>query len=276
MLLPLIGAGLGAYQGYQEGGLGGAALGAGLGAVTPLGLRMAGTALGARLGAGALGRASGALGEKALAANLAARELGTEGLKGVAGQAALSGSRGLGALAEKIATPAGIGALTAGIGTLALGAPGLAGSLAGKTAQALIPKATSAVGKGRMIQGVFDSATGEFTPMGTDPALGMPRTARTASEMLNPQGYEMGALELQRRMQDVGLEGAGKFMNLERSYLDEAKTRDLARSAAAARLANDLATQQGLTMGGQRIAGAMSTQALGDVGAGLRTQYRYL
>jgi hypothetical protein len=86
----------------------------------------------------------------------------------------------------------------------------------------------------------------------------------------------MGALELQRRAQDVGLEGAGKFMNLERSYLDEAKTRDLARSAAAARLATDLATQQGLTLGGQRIAGAMSTQALGDVGAGLRTQYRYL
>jgi hypothetical protein len=129
-----------------------------------------------------------------------------------------------------------------------------------------------------MFQTVIDPASGEVkvVPLDTDPAIGMPRGPRTASEMLNPQGYEMGALELQRRAQDVGLEGAGKFMNLERSYLDEAKTRDLARSAAAARLATDLATQQGLTLGGQRIAGAMGTQALSDVGAGLRTQYRYL
>lgn len=251
-LLPIGSAILGGIEGYRRSGgdLGATALGAGLGAATPAGLRMAGTALGGT-------------------------QLGTQLLGALTrGKAA---ARGLAGLQGPVAamTPAGLGALTAGTGVL-LGAPALAAGLGTKAAKGALPTATSAVGTGRMIQGVFDSATGEFTPLETEAAPGMPRGPRTAAEMLNPQGYEMGSLELQRRLQDVGLEGAGKFMNLERSYLDEAKTRDLARSAAAARLATDLATQQGLTLGGQRIAGAMSTQALGDVGAGLRTQYRYL
>lgn len=264
MLLPLIGAGLGAYQGYQEGGLGGAALGAGLGAATPLGLRMAGTALGAGLaGRGLASGAANVIGMGAKQARLANMPQIAAGLRQGAGAV-----RGL--------TPAALGGLAAGVGTLGLGVPALAGGLGTKAAKAVLPKAGEAVGVQRTVQGVIDPATGDFIPLETEAAPGMPRGPRTAAEMLNPAGYEMGSLELQRRLQDVGLEGAGKFMNLERSYLDEAKTRDLARSAAAARLATDLATQQGLTLGGQRIAGAMSTQALGDVGAGLRTQYRYL
>ena len=251
-LLPIGGALLGGFEGYRRSGgdLGAAALGAGIGAATPAGLRMAGTALG---------------GMPAAAPLLSALTKG----KGAA--RALVGLQG----PVTAVTPAALGALAAGTG-FALGAPALTAGLTTKAAKGALPTAASAVGTGRMVQGVFDTATGEFTPLETDPASGMPRGPRTASEMLNPQGYEMGALELQRRAQDVSLEGAGKFMGLERSYLDEAKTRDLARSAAAARLATDLATQQGLTLGGQRIAGAMGTQALGDVGAGLRTQYRYL
>lgn len=251
-LLPIGGALLGGFEGYRRSGgdLGAAALGAGIGAATPAGLRMAGTALGGMPAAAPL---LGAL------------------TKGKGAARALVGLQG----PVTAVTPAALGALAAGTG-VALGAPALAAGLTTKAAKGALPAATSAVGTGRMVQGVFDTATGEFTPLETDPASGMPRGPRTASEMLNPQGYEMGALELQRRAQDVSLEGAGKFMGLERSYLDEAKTRDLARSAAGARLATDLATQQGLTLGGQRIAGAMGTQALGDVGAGLRTQYRYL
>jgi hypothetical protein len=251
-LLPISGAVLGGIEGYRRSGgdLGATLLGSGIGAATPAGFRMAGTALGGT--------------------SLAAPLLGTL-TKGKGAIRALAGLQG----PVTAVTPAALGTLAAGTG-LALGAPAIAAGLATQTAKGIIPTAAGAVGTGRMVQGVFDSATGEFTPLETEAAPGMPRGPRTASEMLNPQGYEMGALELQRRAQDVGLEGAGKFMNLERSYLDEAKTRDLARSAAAARLATDLATQQGLTLGGQRIAGAMSQQALGDVGAGLRTQYRYL
>lgn len=253
-LLPISGAVLGGIEGYRRSGgdLGAAALGAGLGAATPAGLRMAGTALG---GTGLAAPLLSAL---------------TKGKGAVRGLVGLQGP-------VTAVTPAALGGLAAGTGLL-LGAPALAAGLGTQAARGAIPAAAGAVGTGRMFQGVVDPATGEVSvvPLETDPASGMPRGPRTASEMLNPQGYEMGALELQRRAQDVGLEGAGKFMNLERAYLDEAKTRDLARSAAAARLATDLATQQGLTLGGQRIAGAMSTQALGDVGAGLRTQYRYL
>ena len=133
MLLPLIGGTLGGIEGYRQGGLGGALLGAGLGAVTPAGLRLAGTALGAKLGAGALGKASGAVAEKALMANLGARELGKEGVKGLVGQAGLMGSRGLNALATNLATPAGLGAIAAGTG-LGLGAAGFTGGIGGKVA----------------------------------------------------------------------------------------------------------------------------------------------
>jgi len=47
--LPAIGGTLGAIEGYRRGGLGGAITGGALGAVTPKGLRMAGTLLGAKL-----------------------------------------------------------------------------------------------------------------------------------------------------------------------------------------------------------------------------------
>ena len=57
MLLPIAGALLGGIEGYRRSGgdIGAAALGAGLGAATPAGFRMAGTALGG-LGAGALSK----------------------------------------------------------------------------------------------------------------------------------------------------------------------------------------------------------------------------
>ena len=253
-ILPVAGALYGGYEGYRRSGgdLGATALGAGIGAATPAGLRMAGTALG---------------GIPAMAPLLGALTKGKSLARGLVG---LQGP-------VSAVTPAAVGSIAANTGLL-LGAPALAAGLGTGAAKGAIPTAAGAVGTGRMFQSVIDPATGkvEFVPLETDPASGMPRGPRTASEMLNPQGYEMGALELQRRAQDVSLEGAGKFMGLERSYLDEAKTRDLARSAAGARLATDLETQQGLTLGGQRIAGAMGTQALGDVGAGLRTQYRYL
>ena len=272
--LPVASALYGGYEGYKQSGgnLGVAALASGLGAfgggalpgaVRMAGARLAGTGLGA-----ATQQAATRLGPEAYKASQLLARSGTSTLNPIA-QQALGREllmKGLGGAAVL----GGVAAIPPIAGALASGAKNVAGGI--------IPAAAGAVGTGRMFQGVVDPATGEvsFVPVGTDPASGMPRGPRTAADMLNPQGYEMGALELQRRAQDVGLEGAGKFMNLERSYLDEAKTRDLARSAAAARLANDLATQQGLTLGGQRIAGAMGTQALGDVGAGLRTQYRYL
>ena len=251
-LLPIGGAVIGGLEGYRRSGgdLGVTALGAGLGAVTPAGLRMAGTALGAKQFAAPL---LGAITKGQTAAR---------GLVGLQGPVAA-------------ATPATLGSIAANTGLL-LGAPALAAGLGSAVTKKAIPTTGSAIGTARTVQGVIDPATGQFVPLTGDATGGMKTGTPTAMEMLDPTGSYMGALELQRRAQDVSLEGAGKFMDLQRAYLDEAKTRDLARSAAAARLGTELATQQGLTLGGQRIAGAMGTQALGDVGAGLRTQYRYL
>lgn len=273
-ILPIAGALYGGYEGYKQSGgdLGAALLGSGLGAagggLLPGGVRMAGSALaGTKLGLGTQQLAT-RLGPGVYRASQLLSRTGTSTLNPIAQQALgrellMKGLGGAAVLGGAAAIPAIAGGLASGAKNVAAG---------------IIPAATGSVGTSRMVQSVYNPATGEveFVPLETDPASGMPRGPRTASEMLNPQGYEMGALELQRRAQDVALEGASKFLNLERPILDEAKTRDLARSAAAARLATDLATQQGLTLGGQRIAGAMGQQALGDVGAGLRTQYRYL
>lgn len=263
MLLPLLGAGLGAYQGYREGGLPGAVTGGVVGGLTPAAFRLAGTALmGTKFAAPAVQGTTNLLGYAAKQARLG-------NMPGIASSLRQATN------VVKNVTPAQVGGLLAGTG-LALGVPALAGGLAGKTTKAVVPTVGEGVGTARTVQGVIDPATGQFVPLIGDATGGMKTGTPTAMEMLDPTGSYMGALELQRRAQDVSLEGAGKFMDLQRSYLDEAKTRDLARSAAAARLGTELATQQGLTLGGQRIAGAMGTQALGDVGAGLRTQYRYL
>jgi len=271
-LLPIGSALYGGYEGYKQSGgdLGVALLGAGIGAaggsVLPGAIRMAGT----RLAGTGLGTATQQL----------ATRLGPEAYK-----ASQLLSRGGASTLNPIAQQAlGREMLMKGLGTAALvgGAtalPALAGGIASGTknvASKVIPTAGTAVGTSRTVQGVIDPATGQFVPLTGDATGGMKTGTPTAMEMLDPTGSYMGSLELQRRAQDVSLEGAGKFMDLQRAYLDEAKTRDLARSAAAARLGTELATQQGLTLGGQRIAGAMGTQALGDVGAGLRTQYRYL
>lgn len=261
MLLPLLSAGLGAYEGYKEGGLPGAITGGVVGGLTPAAFRMAGTALmGSKLAVPAVEGATTLIGSAAQKARLA-------NLPGVA-----SNLRQAASTVSKV-TPKQVGSLLAGTGIL-LGAPALAGGLTGKATEGVISNAGKAVGLGRTVQGVV-TQDGQFIPLEGSATAGMPTTAETAVDMLNPAGKYMGALELQRRAQDISREGAAKLMELERPYLEESKLRDFQRGTAAARFANELAMQRGLTLGGQEIAGNLAGRALGDVGAGLRTQYNY-
>ena len=102
LALPALGAGLGALEGYKKGGGTGALLGAGVGAATPAALRLAGTALG---------------GIPLLAAGAQKGVTAARTAMGLAGPVA-SGSQII-----QGAVPA--------VG-LALGAPGIAGGLAGQ------------------------------------------------------------------------------------------------------------------------------------------------
>lgn len=264
-LLPIAGAALGGLEGYRRSGgdLGAAALAAGLGAAAPAGLRMAGTALGGT-----------ALGARALAAGTKAMEPLARAAQGAAIKAGLGPVAPIGAL-----TAAGLGGATAALGLpVATDIAGGIGAGAKRFAGRILPTAGQATGTGEVVRGYMDRKTGEFVPDPTSPlgATGLPTGPQTALDYLDPtKGYQ-GQLALQQQQQELALRGATAGMAAMRPYLEEAKTRDFTRSAAAARLANDLATQSGLILGGQQIAGTMGTQALGEVGAGLRTQYRYL
>ena len=65
----------GGIAGYQKGGLKGALIGGGLGAVAPGAIRMAGTALGGNLAPGVLSGLSGKVGYVGLQTNLGASQL---------------------------------------------------------------------------------------------------------------------------------------------------------------------------------------------------------
>ena len=124
LALPAIGATMGGIEGYKRGGLGGALLGGGLGAVTPAGLRLAGgalagTALGAKIAPGVYKAA------KALGLGGASSSIIPE-VQRRAGQAILPGAL-----------------TTLGVG---LGAPALAGMVGGQIAQGAGPAISGGVG----------------------------------------------------------------------------------------------------------------------------------
>jgi hypothetical protein len=268
--LPVIGALYGGYEGYKQSGgnLGAAALSAGLsaagGKILPGAIRFAGSRL-----------ASTGLGS---AAQQAATRLGPEAYK--ASQIfAREGASTLNPIAQQALGRELLKKGLAGTALLAGGAaiPVVAGSLSSATKE-ILPTAGKAVGTGETIRGYWDRKTNTFVPDPTDPlgGTGLPMGPQTALDYLNPLSGYQGQLSLQQQQQDVALKGAVDAMNAMRPYLEESKSKDFRRNVAAARLGTDLATQQALIEGGQRIAGTMGTQALGEVGAGLRTQYRYL
>jgi hypothetical protein len=92
----------------------------------------------------------------------------------------------------------------------------------------------------------------------------------------NPLGPWQANLAYQKQLQDLVNQNAMGLGNYQLLAADEVKRRDLQRSAAAAQLQTNLATQSQLQLGAQRNAAAMAGQALADIGATSRTQYRYL
>lgn len=271
MLLPVVGAGLGALGAYQQsrGDLGATLLGAGLGAVTPAGLRMAGQALGGTgLGAALSGGASsGARGLVGLASGL-----GKEGAQGVARNVAAAGATGLRSLAPKLATPLGLGALAAGAG-VALGAPQLVGRAAG----AATAPVRAAVGGGANVLSQQSIPTGY--PAGAVPTMDQFGNIRMYGSdplsILNPAGPYQAGLTAQEEQAKQSLRNLQRYTQYEAEMLEGAKKADFQRNMAAAALRQNIATQAALLQGGIGAAQQMGQQASQDIGRGLTQQYQY-
>lgn len=275
MLLPLIGAGLGGYEAYRRSGgnLGATALGAGVGALAPVGLRMAGTAIGAKLaGTPLAARAStGLMGAAADLSKVAASRAGT--LRGgLAAQAAAQAAKGAGKLTDPTALPKALGGLAAGTGVF-LGAPSLAGGLAAGLAPAASNVAGGALNLGTQAlqpgQAVYDAggAVPTNVPVGASPYgvldiynLAGPFAANRANELLT---------------QDVQLAGLRKIMpELFKAAEARSKT-EFQRQMAAAGIRQNIATAANMLERSQQAAQQMGLNAAQQMGSALTSQYQY-
>jgi len=246
MLLPIAGALLGGIEGYRRSGgdIGAAALGAGLGAATPVGFRMAGTALGG-LGAGALSKtALGGLLQRQAA------QTGTSLLTQIPG-AAGAAAAGLGLMAAPALA-----------GKLASGAAGPARSAAGGAAGLTIP----AMQPG---QATYDagSAVPGGLPVGASPY--------GTVDIVNPAGAFGAGRTAQLLEGDVQLANMRKLMP-ELFKASEARSKtEFQRQMAAAGIRQNILTAANMLERSQQAAQQMGLNAASQAGAALTQQYQY-
>ena len=278
MLLPLIGGTLGGIEGYRQGGLGGALLGAGLGAVTPAGLRLAGTALGANLAAkGLLSRASAGALSKASQAGKTAAQLATGGtLSQLGGKALEKGVvPGLTALSQNIASPAGLGGLAAGTG-LALGAAGLTGGIGGKVAGGLGQALGGAGQAGAGIIGYTADGAPVYGGAALPPGLGQYGATSPEgmpTDVLGPSGMgrRLELLKTAQTQRDVL-----RTLLPEIEAAAEARSKkDLERQMAAAGIRQNIKTRAAMQEAAQTAGLQAGLGALNQAGSALTSQYQY-
>ena len=246
--LPYVTALGGALPGLKEGDLGKAALG------------------------GTLGYFGGGLGRSGIQA----------GTRRAAAQfrpaaAAMAGTP-LGAQASMLKQAAQLGIPLAGAAIAMPLIGGLAGAASGPAANVAKGVGSTALGA----VGLGQAATrqpGDLTPpeysTGSVPDISAYQYPGLIAQQ-NPLGPWQANLAYQKQLQDLENQNAMRLGNYQLQAADEVKRRDFQRSAAAAQLQTNLATQSQLQLGAQRNAAAMAGQALADIGATSRTQYRYL
>ena len=281
MLLPILGAGLGGYEGYRRSGgnIGATLLGAGLGAVTPAGLRMAGTALGAKLAGSGLASQAGAglMGGAARLGQVAANAPGTlQGGLAASGAAQLAkGSRILSSpgLSSRL-LPGMVGGLAAGTG-VALGAPALGGVLASNLAPTAGTAASGAAGlmypgggAGPAQYGgdALPPGLGQFG--GTDP-YGNPLNILDPSGVAAGRRAEYGKTIEQQR-------DAMRTLLPEIFQASEARSKaELQRQLAAAGVRQNIITAANMLERSQQAAQQMGLNAASQAGSALTSQYQY-
>lgn len=166
-------------------------------------------------------------------------------------------------LAGLAAVPLVAGISRAAGGAVPAAAQGATGAIAG------------AVGLGQAATRQPEALTTPVYPAGAAPDISAYQYPGLISQQ-NPLGPWQANIAYQKQLQDLENQNAMKLGNYQLLAADEVKRRDFQRSAAAAQLQTNLATQSQLQLGAQRNAAAMAGQALADMGATARTQYRYL
>lgn len=245
-LLPIAGALLGGIEGYRRSGgdIGATALGAGLGAVTPAGFRMAGTALGG-LGAGALSKTAlgGVLQRQAA-------QTGTSLLTQIPG-AAGAAAAGLGLMAAPALA-----------GKLAAGAAGPARSAAGGAAGLAVP----AMQPGEAIYDAGAAVPGGL-PVGASPY--------GTADIINPAGAFAAGRTAQLLEGDIQLANMRKLMP-ELFKASEARSKtEFQRQMAAAGIRQNILTAANMLERSQQAAQQMGVNAASQAGSALTQQYQY-
>lgn len=253
-VLPLIGAGLGAIEGYRSSGgnLGASLLGAGLGAVAPKGLRMAGSAL-----------AATPLGAKiAPALYKGAKAIGLGGPSSV-----------IGAEAQRRAGAAIIPGAAAALG-VGLGVP----ALAGKIASAAAGPARGAAQLGAGTFGYQSPGAVDYAALGGDavPPIGTFGAGGTLSDPLNVLGRVGMAQRLETLKSAEAQRDALRMLLPEISQAAEFRSKqELQRQLAAAGVRQNIVTAANMLERSQQAAQQMGLNAASQAGAALTQQYQY-
>ena len=257
LALPAIGATMGGIEGYKRGGLGGALLGGGLGAVTPAGLRLAGGALaGTKLGA-------------ALAPGLykGAKAMGLGGASS--------------SIIPEVQRRAGLAILPGALTTLGvgLGAPALAGmvggSLAGGTGQAAGNVAQVGAGLiGYTADGkpVYGSIGGGALPPGLG-QYGPTSPYGSPLDVLGPagMGQRLQTLKDAQTQRDVFRTLMPEVMEVR----EATAKKDLERGLAAAGVRQNIATRAAMQQAAQAAGLKAGLGAMQQAGQALTRQYQY-
>ena len=251
--LPYITGGLGAVQGFRQGGIGGGITGGAMGAVGGLGLG------GPLRGLTAKGiRMAGGMGAQNLLGT-AAGQLG-----GLGTQKAVMSALTPAALKKAAA----IGIPLAGIA----GTAKLAG-VAGGPAQGLGAAGLSLGGYG-LTGGEGMAAGGTPLPPGMGQFGGISPTGDPLS-VLSPLGLDAGRRLRSVKDAETLRDATNILLPTVRKFSEQAKKDDFARSIATRGIAQNIATNAALTMGMAAAARQMGTTAAEQAGTALTTQYNY-
>jgi hypothetical protein len=266
----------GGIAGYQKGGLKGALIGGGLGAIAPGAVRMAGTALGGKLAPGVLSGLSGKVGNVGLQTTLGASQL-------PAGFGLQTAAKGLGGgitnLGTNLATAGGLGTAL-GTGYALAGAPGagmVAGGLTGGVNRGI--SGVSGIAGYDAVQPDYGQipagAYGGAVPPGLGQYGGTNMYGSNPYDVIDPSGPMSANRLMQLKQAQLNAKMLDTIAGTQMKWTEETKRRDLERQLAAAGIRQNILTQSGMLRDANQAGLNQGTNAMQQVGSALTNNYSY-